>query len=211
MADAALSRGIVYGIKRCSQCGVATPLLSLIGKPTRHVQRGYDTYWYFTTECSRCRHHILFYGLNSGDENSDIDVVSHFPPLKTADESLPPKALKFLQQAFESKHAPDGALMLSASAIDAMLKEKGYNNDTLYKRIKAATESGLLTKDMSDWAHEIRLSANEPRHADDDFDGATPKDAEQILEFAVALGEYLFILPERVKKWKEKAQEQQLA
>ena len=120
---------------------------------------------------------------------------------------MPERAKNFLKQAYESRHAPDGALMLAASSIDAMLKDKGLKSGTLYKRIEDATEKNLLTSEMSQWAHEIRLSANEPRHADDDFDGATAQDVEQILEFASALGQYLYSLPARVKKWKSKVNE----
>ena len=95
--------------------------------------------------------------------------------------------------------------MLSASAIDAMLKEKGYKSGTLYKRIEDARDNGLLTAEMSDWAHEIRLSANEPRHADDEYGGASDADVDQTLQFARALGEYLFVLPVKVQKWKAAA------
>jgi hypothetical protein len=92
--------------------------------------------------------------------------------------------------------------MLAASSIDAMLKERGYKDGSLYGRIEKSTSDGLLTAQMRDWAHEIRLSANEPRHADDEFDGATDKDAEQVIEFARALAEYLYVLPAKVQKWK---------
>ena len=95
--------------------------------------------------------------------------------------------------------------MLAASAIDAMLKDKGLTNGSLYSRIKSASDQNLLTSEMAAWAHEIRLSANEPRHADEEFTGATAEDAEQILAFTRALGEYLYDLPSRVKKWQGKA------
>lgn len=97
--------------------------------------------------------------------------------------------------------------MLAASAIDAMLKEKGYKEGPLYSRIQEASKSGLLTAQMQDWAHEIRLSENEPRHADDDYAGASEDDATQVIQFAKALAEYLFILPAQVQKWKLTASE----
>ena len=89
--------------------------------------------------------------------------------------------------------------------IDAMLKDKGYKKGSLYERIQAATKDGLLTCGMQSWAHEIRLTANDPRHADDKFEGASREDAEQIRAFAKALGEYLYVLPARVKRWQAKA------
>lgn len=206
MTTQILSNGIVYKIRQCPHCGVATPLLSLVGKPKLHYKKEYDQFWYFAAQCSRCGHQTLFYGANGThcDESDDIYIQEHYPPLRKANDELPTRALKFLQQAMESKHAPDGALMLSASAIDAMMKEIGYKDGSLYARIEQASTDGVLTRQMQEWAHEIRLSANEPRHADDQFEGATPEEAEQALEFASALGEYLFVLPARVSKWKQK-------
>jgi hypothetical protein len=206
----------VYHLERCPQCGVARPLLRKIDKAFRHYVEvgGYtpQEYWYFTARCSHCENHVLFYGKQAatgtrGEAEPDhLTIVRSFPESEQAASELPPKALKFYQQALESRHAPDGALMLAASAIDAMLKDKGHSEGSLYARIGKAREAGLLTAEMEAWAHEIRLSANEPRHADDQFEGATPEDAEQILAFAKALGEYLYVLPARVKRWQEKAE-----
>ena len=95
--------------------------------------------------------------------------------------------------------------MLAASAIDAMLKAIGFTKGSLYARIDQAKSDHVITERMAEWAHSIRLSANEPRHADEEFDGATEEDAEQSLEFAKALGEYLFVLPAKVERWKSKA------
>ncbi|MDZ4307249.1 DUF4145 domain-containing protein [Allopontixanthobacter sp.] len=214
MAQAELSAGIVYGVDRCPQCGVATPLLEKVDKCHLHYVDSYtygNEYWYFTASCSRCKNHVLFYGAKERDsgreEPKELSIIRSFPNLEKAAEELPQKAAKFLQQALESKHAPDGALMLAASAIDAMLKDKGFKAGTLYQRIQKAHKDGLLTMDMEAWAHEMRLSANEPRHADDEFDGATTEDAEQILAFAKALGQYLYVLPAQVKRWQTKAVE----
>lgn len=208
----------VYGIERCPQCGVAKPLLQKIDKAHKHYTNSdtYDPqeYWYFTTRCSSCENHVLFYGkrpepdVKSDSEPEGLSIVRSFPELEQASDELPPMALKFFQQALESRHAPDGALMLAASSIDSMLKDKGFTEGSLFTRIGDATKSGLLTAEMEAWAHEIRLSANEPRHADDDFEGATTEDAEQIIAFAKALGEYLYVLPSRVRRWQSKAAEQ---
>ena len=42
--------------------------------------------------------------------------------------------------------------MLCASAVDAMLKEKGHQDGTLNQRINKAVEDHLLTQEMGDWA-----------------------------------------------------------
>lgn len=90
--------------------------------------------------------------------------------------------------------------MLCASAIDAMLKEKGYINGSLNQRIKLAAKEHLLTESMADWAHDVRLDANVQRHADVGAELPTTKEAEKSIEFAIALAEYLFVLPARVQR-----------
>jgi len=81
-----------------------------------------------------------------------------------------------------------------------MLKERGYKEGSLYSRIEAAASDHLITKDMATWAHEVRLDANDQRHADDG--GALPssEDAQRVIEFVTALGEILFVLPNRVAR-----------
>ncbi len=215
MSAPILQNGVVYRISRCPQCGVATPLISQVGSAYLHAE-GSGPYgrdrWYFTGVCSRCQNHMLFYGEantkpeRGTDQPAQIFVTKTFPNLETVADELPERAANFFQQAIESKHAPDGALMLAASAIDAMLKDNGYRDGSLFARIQQASNDGLLTNEMAGWAHEIRLSANEPRHADDEFTSASSEDAEQIIQFARALGEYLYVLPARVKKWATKAE-----
>jgi Domain of unknown function (DUF4145) len=81
-----------------------------------------------------------------------------------------------------------------------MLKARGYKDGTLFNRIKKAEDEGVLTKDMAQWAHDVRLDANDERHADEDASLLTIDDANRCLEFADALADLLFVLPARVKR-----------
>ena len=81
-----------------------------------------------------------------------------------------------------------------------MLKERGYETDTLYQRIDKALADNLLTKGMADWAHEVRLGSNRPRHADKDKPNVSPAEAAQSVEFAEALGNFLFVLTARIDR-----------
>jgi hypothetical protein len=90
--------------------------------------------------------------------------------------------------------------MLAASAVDAMLKEKSYKEGALYTRIEQAAKDGLITPDMAVWAHEVRLDANDQRHADEEATEPDQNDARRSLDFAMALAQFLFVLPARVKR-----------
>jgi hypothetical protein len=123
-----------------------------------------------------------------------------WPQLETVDAAVPSPARDYLEQAIESLHAPAGAVMLTASAIDAMLKEKGYQEGSLNSRIEKAEEKHLITKEMAAWAHEIRLDANDQRHADENATLPTESDAKKAVDFAQALAQFLFVLPARVER-----------
>jgi hypothetical protein len=123
-----------------------------------------------------------------------------YPVSRTVDPTVKEPAGAYLQQALDALHAPAGAVMLAASAVDAMLKERGYAEGKLNDRINKAAEDHLITSAMAEWAHEVRLDANAQRHADQDIGLPKEEDATQTVEFALALAHYLFVLPDRVKQ-----------
>jgi hypothetical protein len=90
--------------------------------------------------------------------------------------------------------------MLAASAVDAMLKAKGYSEGSLYKRIDKAKDDHVITEGMANWAHQVRLDANDQRHADGDAMLPGYNDANRSIDFALALGQFLFVLPARVER-----------
>jgi hypothetical protein len=123
-----------------------------------------------------------------------------FPVARSVDEDIPTVARTFLQQAYDTLHAPDAAGVMAASAVDAMLKELGYREGNLYDRIDKAVEDGILTKGMAQWAHSVRLEANRVRHADLSNPHLSPAEAKQSVEFAEALGTFLFVFTKRVER-----------
>lgn len=127
-------------------------------------------------------------------------IVAMYPNLSIIDEAIDERAREYLSQCGSSLHAPAGAIMLAASAVDAMLKSKGYKEGDLYTRINKAKGKHLITEDMAIWAHQVRLEANDQRHADEEAGLPTTEDANKSFEFALALAEILFVLPARVTR-----------
>ncbi len=159
-----------------------------------------------TFQCRTCGSVVLAEG-GRGASLANAKAVALYPSLRSVDEAVPTRARNYLQQAHETLHAPDAAAVMAASAVDAMLKEKGYTEGRLYTRIDKAVENHLLTEEMGEWAHSVRLEANRPRHADEEDPHVTDDEGKQTVEFARALAEFLFVLPARVQKGLEKAAE----
>ncbi len=187
--------GTLLDLRRCPHCRVDNPNLM---RQTQFRTSAYDSrnprFWGIYI-CNRCGGVITASGWEDG---AYVDEI--YPSEIEVDENIPTKAKAFLNQAIDSIHAPSGAIMLAASSIDAMLKEKGYKEGKLYGRINKAAEDHLITSEMAKWAHEVRLDANDERHADEEAELPDSKDAKKTIDFALALAEYLFILPSRIER-----------
>jgi hypothetical protein len=127
-------------------------------------------------------------------------ILSIWPEPASVSDTIPDRAREFLSQALASLHALAGAVILAASSVDSMLKAKGLKNGTLYTRIDEATTNHLITEEMKLWAHEVRLDANDQRHADESAPLPSEADAKKAIEFAQALAQFLFVLPALVTR-----------
>ncbi|QOF73166.1 DUF4145 domain-containing protein [Aminobacter sp. SR38] len=189
------------GIERCPQCNVASPLLVQQWAHVQHLEDDIGVYW-ATYTCSSCQRVTLAEGFASNLDDygnvQDQAIRVIYPNPKLVDGSLPSDAQRYLKQAIDTKFAPDASIMMAASAVDAMLKEKGYKEGSLYSRIDRAVSDHLLTEGMAKWAHRVRLEANAVRHADETARPPSEKDAERVVEFASALGDFLFVFTARV-------------
>jgi hypothetical protein len=157
---------------------------------------GRSTRYWFVYICSTCGGAIL----TESPEAGYGEVNRLWPEADNLSDAIPERARIFLKQAMESLHAPSLAQIGAASAVDAMLKDKGLKTGSLYNRIDEATASGLITPEMAPWAHEVRLDANDQRHADDNAPLPTKEEAEKTIEFAKALAQFLYVLPAMVTR-----------
>ena len=182
-------------LSRCPHCSVDTPSLMKVWETvTRNYQSRDERYWRIYN-CSRCGGLVTASASRYG-----VLVREVYPSSPVVDESIPDKAKKYLEQAVNSLHTPAGAVMLAASCVDSMLKDKGYKEGSLYSRIDKASEDHLITSDMASWAHQVRLEANDQRHSDEDAELPTDEQARRCVNFTKALAEILYVLPARVTR-----------
>ncbi len=188
-------------LSRCPHCSVASPLLYSVwhtphgeGSPRSDGQPRRSWRVYLCTTCGGAVS-AVGHGTFLGDTAANI-----YPAPKNAHEDIPDVARKFLQQAFNVLHAPDAAAVMAGSAVDAMLKKKQYTEGSLYTRIDEALKDGVLTQGMADWAHSVRLGSNRPRHADENNPHVSYDEAKQSVEFAEALGNFLFVLTAKIER-----------
>ena len=191
-------------LDRCPHCRIAKPLLAAMHGFNTADSADLSRRQWRVYVCSSCGGAVL------GAAALDVSpyIVEVYPSPETIEQGLPAKAEAFLLQAIECLHAPSGAIMLCASSVDAMLKEKGLKQGSLSERIDKAAAQGLITQEMAMWAHDVRLDANDERHADENASLPTEQDAKRCIEFTKALGMFLFMLPLMVERGRKRTSKQ---
>ncbi len=206
-------------LARCPYCRIDNPnLLNVVAQGsgssyttqfTTHDHQNRNGRYWKVYRCSRCGGLVL---AGAPQLQNGVGSVSEIYPAPTqVDEALPSTAKEYLTQALNSLHAPAGSVMLCASAVDAMLKAKGYTAGSLYTRINKAADDHLITEGMKEWAHEVRLDANDQRHADEAAALPTTAAAQRSIEFAQSLGQFLFVLPAQVARGRAATQATQIS
>lgn len=112
--------------------------------------------------------------------------------------STPERAAKFFIEAKEdfSRGRYETSAMNCRKVIDIATKALHVGNeDKLIRRISALRATGLITQEMSDWAHIIRIDTNDAIHTDEEF---SKEDVDQLLKFTEVFLTYSFTLPAMV-------------
>jgi len=204
----------IQDIERCPQCNVAKPSLTAMWtSDLQAVENGHQRQRWGVFQCSNCQRMTMAEGmampLNQGQVRSEHQIIVRlYPTVREVDKSLPDDAQRYLKQAVDTLFAPDASTVMAASAVDAMLKAKGFRDGSLYARIDQAVQDHVLTEGMGRWAHKVRLEANAVRHADDQAPQPTAAEAAQVVEFASALGDFLFVFTARVDQGVSEAEGQ---
>jgi Domain of unknown function (DUF4145) len=193
-----MKNGSQLPLERCPHCSVAKPSLNYQHNIQTNSFGGGNsrTWWVFA--CTTCGGVVMTVAPQIGNINGEITEM--WPAQQSVANVVPERARKFLSQAMDSLHAPVGAVMLTASSVDAMLKDKGYKEGSLNSRIDKAASDHLITAEMAAWAHEIRLDANDQRHSDEAAALPDEADAKKVIDFANALAQFLYVLPARVER-----------
>lgn len=188
-------------LERCTHCDIDKPNLIFQWEIRTDSSVNDNQRYWAIYKCNRCGGLIT-----AAAQTQTGEVLEVYPSEGRINDSIPQSARNYLGQALNSLRAPAGAVMLVASAVDAMLKEKGYKDGSLSDRLNRASEDRLILKAMAKWAYKIKLRDN--NHQENS--GAklpTEEDAQKCIDFALILADYLFVLPSRIKQGLEDAEQ----
>ena len=132
--------------------------------------------------------------INSG-RYQIFDTFPKGKPLAAAPDHLPEniKGL-FLQAADNLKRGHfHSSTMMCRRILDIAIRTIAPAvTGTLYERIERLASQNLITNDIKDWAHEVRLIGNDAAHGDDLINKI---DAHDIFYFTELFLQYVFTLP----------------
>jgi hypothetical protein len=135
-----------------------------------------------------------------------LRTVLAFPTIVSSHSRLkdtPSSARDYLLEAERIRRdSPRSSILATATAIDHMLKHRGYKTGSLYERINAAVAAQEFPKSIGDWAHEVRLDANDIRHADEHTDPSyySAQRADLLWRLAATISDVWFGIPAEIAR-----------
>lgn len=100
----------------------------------------------------------------------------------------------------------DASGAMSRKVVDVsskqLLGEECNKYRTTKARIDALADKSMITQDLKEWAHEIRLGGNDAVHEEDPY---TETEAHELVDFADLYLTYVYTLPGRLKERRERA------
>lgn len=181
-----------------------------------HLARNGDQYNYITFRCKPCKKLSLrvFRSTQnpySHDQNlTPDDWTAKFPSNDTTPSD---KYVQFVPEAVIDDYTEglvclsNGANKASVSmfrrAIQNSMIEKGA--DEKLDLIDQIKNVGTLTKDIKDWAHNIRIFGNWGAHPQDDMlHDITPELAKEVKDFVDEFMNYVYVMPGKVAAARER-------
>ncbi len=143
--------------------------------------------------------------------NQGGQILDHYPKrVPKLDRSVPEQVQLDMVEAYKSYDAGAwrGSASMTRRALQNSLMEKGATKEKLREQIDELFDKDIITKDIRNWAHEIRLTGNIGAHPDKDgLKDVTQAEAKQLLDFMEQYLNYVYVMPARVDE-KRKAKDQ---
>lgn len=138
------------------------------------------------------------------NENSDqMTPISWLPKKSRWKEyqDVPANIASAASEAYAcfSINANRSAVLLARTTVEAIAKEHGITDGSLYHKIEQMQQDGIIPNTLRDEAHEIRLLGNDMAHGDLNVP-VDEQDAADILGFLDSLLDYVYQLPMAVQK-----------
>jgi hypothetical protein len=179
-------------------------------KPNSNKVLNFDTY-----KCGNCAGYVMVLWSSSeysyGPRNSlhSFKVLPWPLQINSAPEHWPDDIQRYWIQAKKNilDENWDAAALMARSALQIILRENNAQGRTLKNEIDDLANKGLLPPIMKDWSDNIRELGNDAAHPRLGQDPTSAEDAKDVMKFLDFLIEYLYDLPNKIEKYRERRKE----
>lgn len=207
----------------CPHCKKENAVLEAFGEHHRHANYIYDVA-FFCRSCAQAGIAVVMSPrmdlgpYKQSRQYSEVDLViprseSPYelmavypePSVLLAPDATPVRAAdSFIESKDNLQRGKfDTAVMLCRKTIDIATRTllgEDSKKETLVQRISILHSKGLITEQMKDWAHIVRVDSNGAVHSDEEFSKA---EAEELIGFTEVFLIYAFQLPAMVSSRKQ--------
>lgn len=127
-------------------------------------------------------------------------------PQRILTESLPPVVASSLDEAercFTGK-AYLACAVMCGRVVEAICKDKLPNIKNLAGGLKALLDSQIIDNRIHEWGDALRIHRNIGAHATDVQ--ITKEDARDLLDFSIAISDYIYVLTDKFEEFKKRKQ-----
>jgi len=174
-------------------------------KPNETKILNFDTY-----ECGSCKGYVMvLWSASSFGGRSGIHDYAVLPwPIKFEryPDHWPESVGRYWLQAKKNILAEnwDASAVMARSALQAALRDYKAVGKNLKQEIDDLAEKGILPPIMKEWSDQVRELGNVSAHPNPSQGPTDSQDAKDIVHFMDFLLEYLYDLPHRIRKYKER-------
>jgi uncharacterized protein DUF4145 len=111
-------------------------------------------------------------------------------------ESLEEASLCFNARAYSA------TVVMCGRALESICKDHSVKDWKLSTGLKELKSKGIIDGRLFEWGEELRKSRNLSAHASDVK--MTSEDSRDILDFTIAIGEYVYVLADKYASFKER-------
>lgn len=121
-------------------------------------------------------------------------------PVRFYSPSIPPLVYRSIEEAQKcyQAHAYSAAAVMCGRAIEAICKEK-TGEKTLCAGLKKLKDTNEIDERLFEWGDVLRKERNIGAHATDEI--TSKQDARDILDFAISICEYIYVLSQKYKEF----------
>lgn len=167
----------------------------------------WEPHKYVFAECSVCKQVLVGYsewGMVTPEDEGWTPLSRQWPEPEQqlhANISRPVRiSLREAKRCFEAK-AYMACAVMCGRAIEGICKEK-TSEKTLAKGLKQLKDGKVIDSKLYEWGQALRNERNIGAHAGDESISA--QDAHDVLDFAIAISEYVYVLDEKYQEYKER-------